>query len=235
MRMLGGWRQDMTMGSVPQRKATRHDRLRAAGALAFDIPLFLTAPLYRPWHLRWGATPDEVAADLPGDDLFPQAQFRPTRAITVDASPEAVWPWLVQVGCQRAGWYSNDLMDNLGHPSAREIIPDLQHLEAGRWVPMSPFGSPNEVNAFQVADFEANRWLLWTKPDSAWAWQLTPADHGQTRLVTRVHAPRDWKHKPGTALLGVLLMEFGDFAMMRRMLLGIKERAEALAAPTAEA
>jgi hypothetical protein len=218
------------MAAFARRRTMRPDWLRAAGALAFDIPLMLTAPLFRRWHLRWGATPDEVAASLPGDDLLPQAQFRPTRAITVEAPPEAVWPWLVQVGCQRAGWYSNDLMDNLGHPSSREIIGDLQHLEVGQWVPMSPVGPPNAVNAFRVADFETNRWLLWTKPDSTWVWQLTPTEHGRTRLVTRVHAARDWKHHPGLALLGVLLMEFGDFAMMRRMLLGIKARAEGIPA-----
>ena len=222
------------MTAVSQRRPARYEWLRPVGALAFDIPLFLTAPLYRRWHLRWGATPDEVAQMLPGDHLLPHAQFQPTRAITIDAPPEAVWPWLVQVGCNRAGWYSNDLMDNLGHPSAREIIDDFQHLEVGQWVSMSAMGSPTEVNAFRVADYEVNRWLLWTKPDSTWVWQLTPTEHGRTRLVTRVHAPRDWRHKPGMALLGLLLMEFGDFAMMRRMLLGLKQRAEhhpALPAP----
>jgi hypothetical protein len=93
---------------------------------------------------------------------------------------------------------------------------------------MSPSGEPNETTAFRVAGYEVDRWLLWTKPDSSWVWQLTPTTTGGTRLVTRVHAARDWR-KPGTALLGVLLMEFGDFAMMRRMLLGIAERAEDLA------
>jgi uncharacterized protein YndB with AHSA1/START domain len=205
-----------------------HERRRALRALAEDVPLFLTAPLYRRWHLRWGATAAEVNASLPGDELQPKAQFRATRAITIDAPPEQVWPWLVQVGCRRAGWYSNDLMDNLGHPSSRELIDEYQHLEIGQWVPMSAFGEPTEVNAFKVADFELNRWLLWTKPESSWVWQLTPTANGATRLVSRVHAARDWR-KPGMALLGVVLMEFGDFAMFRRMLLGIKERAEAAA------
>ncbi len=70
---------------------------------------------------------------MPGDKLLPQAQFKATRAITIAAPPEAVWPWLVQVGCLRAGWYSNDLLDNLGHPSATTILPQLQHLEVGQW------------------------------------------------------------------------------------------------------
>ena len=193
-------------------------------SVAADLPLFLTAPLYRHWHTRWGATDAEVAAEMPGDERFPDAQFRCTRAISIDAPPEAVWPWLVQVGCLRGGFYSNDLLDNLSHPSAQEILPEFQRLEIGNWVPMSPSGTPSEVTALRVADFEKNRWLLWAKPDSTWAWVLRPESDG-TRLVTRVHAVYDWNH-PAMAVFGAVLMEFGDFAMMRRMLRGIKERVE---------
>jgi hypothetical protein len=137
-----------------------------------------------------------------------------------------VWPWLVQAGCLRGGFYSNDLLDNLGRPSAREIRPELQHLEVGQWVPMSPT-TPSEVTAWRVDGFDVDRWLLWRKPDSTWVWTLTGLGDGKTRLVTRVHAVYEWK-KPALALLGVVLVEFGDFAMMRRMLYGIKERAETL-------
>lgn len=200
--------------------------LAEVGDVVHDVPAFVTAPLYRRWHRRWGATPAELFGSLPGDELLPHAQFRATRAITIDAPPRAVWPWLVQVGALRAGWYSNDLLDNLGHPSATTIVPDLQHLEVGQWVPMAPSGPPSDRNAFTVHSFAVNEWLLWTKPDSTWAWRLTPTDHG-TRLVTRVHAVYDWRH-PLSALLGVVLMEFGDFAMQRRMLRGIKARAEAI-------
>ena len=189
-----------------------------------DLPVLLTAPLYRRWHLRWGSTLAEVASPLPGDGLMPGAQYKSTRAINIDAPPEAVWPWLVQVGCLRAGWYSNDLLDNLTHPSATVIVPELQHIEVGQWVPMSP--KPSVRSGLKVHSFEANRWLLWTTPDSTWAWQLTPTDHG-TRLIARINARYDWRH-PHWAILGILLMEFGDFAMLRRMLRGIKTRAEAL-------
>jgi hypothetical protein len=189
-----------------------------------DLPLLLTAPLYRRWHLHWGATPAEVATPLPGDGLTPRAQYRSTRAISIEAAPEAVWPWLVQVGCLRAGWYSNDLLDNLAYPSATVIVPELQHIEVGAWVPMSP--KPSARSGLKVHSFEPNRWLLWTTPDSTWAWQLTPTANG-TRLVARINARYDWRH-PHWALLGVIMMEFGDFAMLRRMLRGIKTRAEAL-------
>lgn len=191
-----------------------------------DLPLFVTAPLYRPLHLKWGATPAEVASALPGDDHLPRAQFQCTRAITIQAPPGDVWPWLVQAGCLRGGFYSNDLLDNLGHPSATAIKPDLQNLELGQWVPMSPT-APTIETAFKVDSFDVDRWLLWAKPDSTWVWQLTELAPGTTRLVTRVHAVYDWR-KPTPAVLGVVLLEFGDFAMMRRMLLGLKSRAETL-------
>jgi hypothetical protein len=212
------------MAATP--KPTPRQLLAEIGDVLHDLPAFLTAPLYRGWHLRWGATPAEVAETLPGDELVPRAQFAATRAITIDAPPEAVWPWLVQVGCLRAGWYSNDLLDNLAHPSATAVLPSLQHLQIGQWVPMAP--TPTDGSAFTVHSFEVNRWLLWSNPASTWVWRLTPADGNRTRLLTRIHARRDWRH-PLTALLSLILMEFGDFAMCRRMLRGIKSRAEAVA------
>ena len=216
----------MTTAAPPRTpRPTRWQLGQQAGAVVADLPLFLTSPLFRRWHLRWGATSSEVEAALPGDELLPNAQFRCTRAITIHAPPALVWPWLLQVGCLRAGFYSNDLLDNLGHPSAREIVPELQQLEVGQWIPMSPT-PPSEVTAFRVAGFEIDQWLLWRKPDSTWVWHLTDTGDGTTRLLTRVHAVYTWSH-PLTALLGVALMELGDFAMMRRMLLGIKDRAEA--------
>jgi hypothetical protein len=193
-----------------------------------DIPRFATAPLYRRRHLRWGATDAELAAVMPGDDLIDDIAYLATRAITINAPPAAVWPWLVQVGCRRAGFYANDLLDNLGHPSAARILPEFQHLEAGQWVPMSP--TPSDTTAFKVAGFEANRWLLWHQPLSTWSWTLTELPPGQTRLVTRLRIHLDWHHR-AVSLLSVVLNEFGDFPMMRRMLLGIRDRAEAASLP----
>jgi hypothetical protein len=206
----------------------RADLLRQIRDVVHDIPTFVTAPIFRRRHMNWGATPDEVAAALPGDDLLPRAAYSITRAIAIDAPPESVWPWLVQVGCQRAGFYSHDLLDNLGRPSATTVIAGLQQLRIGLLVPMSPSARHSDRTAFEVRSFETNASLLWAKADSTWAWQLTPVEGG-TRLVTRLRGTYDW-HRPLSAALGVALMEFGDFAMMRRMLLGIKARAESLAA-----
>lgn len=197
---------------------------RQVGHVLADLPSFLLSPLFRHWHLTWGATPVELQAQMAGDDLLTHARYRSTRAIDIDAPPERVWPWLVQVGCLRAGWYSNDLLDNLARPSAISIIPEYQQTVVGQWVPMSP-SPPTERTAFKVHSFETNAWILWNKPDCTWSWQLTPAGVGSTRLVTRIRTTYDWRH-PASALLGVMLMELGDFTMLRRMLRGIKSRAE---------
>ena len=187
------------------------------------VALGLVAPLLRPWHSRWGATGEEVEAAMPGDELVPGCSVRWTRAVTVRATPDAVWPWLVQAGFGGAGFYSVNLLDNAGRPSARRVIPELQHLSVGDWVPM--FTRVDERTAFRVRSFAPSAWLLWAKPDSTWAWTLAPLPGGRTRLVTRLRQRHDWSH-PAGALVSVLLIELGDFPMMRRMLLGIARRAE---------
>src|SRR5579859_6600459 len=86
----------------------------------------------RPRHLRWGATDEEVQRPMPGDDQVPHPFVTGTRAVTIDAPPEQVWPWLVQMGYRRAGWYAFDRFDNDNIPSAEEIIPALQQLNIGQ-------------------------------------------------------------------------------------------------------
>jgi hypothetical protein len=189
------------------------------------LPLFATTPLYRHWHLRWGATDKEVRGPMPGDEIVAKASFNATRAITIDAPPELVWPWIVQMGYRRAGFYTYALLDNAGFESADRILAEYQPPRIGDWMPMAK--KVNETTAFKVKAFAINEWLLWEKPDSTWAWRLIPLDGGRTRLISRLKARYAWEN-PASAILSLVLLEFGDFPMMRRVMKGIKARAERL-------
>lgn len=203
---------------MPGRNEAARSSVVAAAAL---IGLVALAARYRAWHLAWGTTEFEATGPMPGDELLETAQFVATRAISIDAPPERVWPWLVQVGFGRAGFYSYDLLDNLGRPSASEVLPEFQSPAVGDLA--APMSAPaDDRTAFRVARIEEPFVLVWAKPDSTWAWQLTSDGLGGARLVTRLKA----RYDPGPFLpVTVLLMEVGDFPMMRRMLRGIAERA----------
>ena len=157
---------------------------------------------------------------MPGDELVARPSFNATRAITVAAPSEEIWPWLVQVGLTRAGWYSYDLFDNLGRPSAQEIIPELQHLAPGDIVPMSPNGKAG----IEVHSMDAPRSMVWGTPgESTWTWLLDPAPDGTTRLISRVRSRYNWL-SPSVLMSG--LVEFTDIWMMRKMLMNLRDRAE---------
>lgn len=190
--------------------------------LAVPIAGLVYARYVRPWQLTWGATPAEVARSLPSDQLVKRPTFNATRAISIDAPPESVWPWLVQMGLSRAGWYSYDILDNLGRRSARRIVPELQHLGEGDIVPMSPDGK----QGMRVHSMEESRSMVWSEPGrTTWAWQLDEAAGGGTRLITRVRSHYAW-FSPSIAFS--LLLEFGDIWMMRKMLLNLRERVAAV-------
>ncbi|MGD9960112.1 hypothetical protein [Nocardioides sp.] len=175
----------------------------------------------RPWQLTWGATAAEAVRALPGDDLVPRPSFAATRAISIQAPPERVWPWLVQVGMNRAGWYSYDLIDNLGRPSAVTILPQFQDLAVGDTVPMSPSGRVS----FPVLAMSAPYSMVWgTADDLTWTWQLDREPDGSTRLLSRMRCRYRWTSPMILVHLG---LEFGDIVMMRRMLLNLRGRAEA--------
>jgi hypothetical protein len=183
--------------------------------------------LYRPWHLRWGATSEELARGMNGDEIVRRPIFNATRVVTIDAQPQDVWPWIVQIGFGRAGWYSYDQLDNLGRHSSERIVPELQHMQVGDLVPLGP----GEGSGMYVKELVLNRSILWwTGKDgqTTWAWGLYPTSGGGTRLVTRVRAPFSWR-QPASAIW-LLLTEVADFPMMRKCMLGIKRRAEAKAA-----
>jgi hypothetical protein len=175
----------------------------------------------RPWQLTRGATSEEVSRPLPGDELVERPTFNATRAITVAAPPEEIWPWLVQVGVTRAGWYSYDILDNLGHHSARRIVPELQNLAPGDIVPMSPNGKAG----IPVLSMDPPTSMVRGTPESTWTWQLDASSDGSTRLITRVRSQYRWL-SPSIAMS--LLVELTDIWMMRKMLMNLRGRAESL-------
>jgi hypothetical protein len=192
------------------------------GAVAAAVTLFYLR-IFRPWQLSWGATTDEVGRAMPGDGVVPDPTFDATRAITIAARPDQIWPWLLQVGVKRAGWYSYDLLDNLGRPSAREIIPELQQVGVGDVVPLSPDGT----QGVRILALDLPRSMMWgTLPDTTWLWLCEPQADGTTRLITRIRSRYRWL-SPTIAFS--LLVEFADIWMIRKMLLNIRERADGLA------
>jgi hypothetical protein len=144
-----------------------------------------------------------------------------------------VWPWIAQLGYRRGGFYTYDQVDNAGEPSADRIIEEYQDLKVGDLIPMWHESHGLSI-AYKVDSFDAPRWMLWVhrpreneEPDSTWSWRLNELPTGATRLVTRMKQDYRWA-TPRLALFNLVLMEFGDFAMERRMLKGIKVRAERL-------
>jgi len=178
--------------------------------------------------LNWGATRDEASGDLPGDEILGDATLQTTRAITVKAPPEAIWPWLMQMGPKpRAGVYTYDWIERLvgiDVESSDRILPEFQHMEADQFLRLNEKGE-NGLTV-RVVDEPKALVLQWTPATSTWAFVLRPQPDGTTRLLSRNRIPGSGlKFWAGM----VALMEPGSLVMERKMLLGIKERAERLA------
>jgi hypothetical protein len=183
------------------------------------VLVFVYFVFFRPWQLRWGATDAEVKHTMPRDEIVGEPSFNATRAVTIHASAQTIYPWIVQMGLTRAGWYSYDLLDNLGRRSAESILPEHQNIQIGDLIPLSPDGK----QGMRVKYFRKNKWILWwdEKGDTSWVWEIHP--EGKARLITRVRV----KYRLfSSAVLFNLLIEFFDILMMRKPMLGIKRRAE---------
>lgn len=182
---------------------------------------------------RWGATDEEVGRSMPGDDLIEAPEFKSTRAITIDAPPRYVWPWLLQMGSGRGGAYTYDWIENLfglDMHSADTIVPEWQDLAAGDRLPLGTKGEYMEVK-----ELDPERALVFMHRDGNWSWTFTlePVGDTQTRFVSRNRITM--KDAPLAAKAGLLVIDPGAFVMERKMLLGIKERAERLYAGKREA
>ena len=203
--------------------------LLAAGMAAITggfmlLVLILGYLAIRPWHLRWGATEEEVSRAMPGD----LEHIGWTRAITIDARPAEIWPWLVQWGQGRGGWYSYDWLENLfgfDIHTADRILPEYQNLKIGDPICMSRSFCPSHV-----ITLEPNRWLSWQAEDEngdpVWTFTfgLSPVDDSHTRLIVRESF--DNSFMPPVA---VFVLEIPDVVMELKSLNTVKARAEGVA------
>ena len=200
----------------------------AAGGAAFTVCAAAAYPVvWRRRCLTWGATADEVRRGMPGDELLPAPDLLTTRAVTIKADPGAIWPWLVQMGSGRGGAYTYDWIENLfslNMHSANEIVPELQDLKEGDVLPLGSKGP-----RMRVERLEPDRTAVFRSEDGNWVWAFGVYPDGEmSRLVSRNRIVT-----PGASALTrafyTLVMEPGSLVMERKMLLGIKERAERLA------
>ena len=203
------------------------DEGRRTRRLAFVLgitSLGLYCALLRRPILTWGATDAESKSRLPGDELLEEADGVATRTIEIDAPASAVWPWLAQMGpAPRGGAYTYDWIENLlglNMHSADRVLPEFQHPEVGDTI---GFGS----NRMRLARVEPERVLAWRSEDGNWVWTFVLKDAGgRTRLVSR----NRYRLPRLVDRIGMVPVEPASLVMERKMLLGIKERAEKLAA-----
>lgn len=199
------------------------------GAISIAFSILLT-PFIRSWRRRWGATDAEVAQTLPGDEIIPSPRVDWTHAITIAAPTHHVWPWIVQIGCKRAGWYSYDLLDNGGRPSAERVLPEHQVIHIGDIIPLVPkgdFGVPVAAVGPEHALVLGGK--LPTSPDDpiwvTWTFALLPEGETRTRLFSRWRAA--WTPGVFSDFAWGIMTEAIGFVMDRKMLIEIKRRVEA--------
>jgi len=223
---------------MSRRKAVSSSLMGAGVAAATAIGAYLL--VVGPWQRRWGATDAEVDMPMPGDERIPGANFATTRAITIQAPPEKVWPWLAQMGQGRGGLYSYDFLENLvglDFHSTRQVLPQFQEVKPGDVIPLEPGGT-----GYKVAEVEPNRRLVLHAAEddfgesgvslaggeTTWVFLLQPLGNEATRLIVRWRArfPYWRSNRPQIFLIG-LALDPVEFLMERKMMLGIKERAEA--------
>ncbi|MBS1795561.1 MAG: hypothetical protein JSS81_17025 [Acidobacteria bacterium] len=187
----------------------------------------------RPWHLRWGATDEEVRAHLPGDEIKPSAGIQVTHAVTIDAPANVVWKWLVQIGQDRGGFYSYDWIENLFGlrvHNAYGVHSEWQRLAVGDFVraahPDWLGGKYRDRTGWYVVELEPDYKLVLRDEieQGSWAFVLRHLDETRTRLVIRARGDRPANLLDKAFHYG--FFEPAHFIMERKMLLTIKRRAE---------
>ena len=198
--------------------------------------------ILRPCHLHWGMTSDELGRTWPGDELVPIATSDASHAVTINAPASQVWPWIVQIGQDRAGFYSYTQLENLVGCKMRntdQIVPEWQQRKVGDMVWMTPKEKFNGVGRMEIAILEPNRAMILVPPrdvppsqrpgggaNGTWGFILEPIAEHSTRLIMRGRGER--RPRARDRFIGYAFWEPAHFIMERKMMLSIKDRAERL-------
>jgi len=204
----------------------RHPLLRAivifieCWLIAITAMVIIYFAWLRDWQMNWGASTEETTRYMAGDELLENPTLNATRAVKIKATPEQIWPWIVQMGYKRAGFYGFDKMDNAGIPSAEQIIPEYQNLQVG-----------DSLSFLQVVEMEPNKSMLWVFfkwagpwGNATWSWGLYKIDDEHTKLVSRLR--QNYSFNSFQEIITWPLMDVCEIFMMRTSMLGIKHRVE---------
>jgi hypothetical protein len=192
----------------PEKQKRAIKKMAVFSPVVIAIAIVFLVVVYRPWALNWGATDDEINRSMPGDEIVQNPTFNATRAVTIKAKPEEIWPWIVQYGYKRAGMYCYDWFDNDGIPSAESIIPEYQNLKVGDLIPLSA------VLFVEVTEMNLNQSMLWVFPEgsgpwtnSTWAWELCQKDAQYARLLTRLRVRAE-------SIVSRIMLDYFEIVMM---------------------
>ena len=211
----------------PSKRVGRILGVTTGGAATIGFTCLASYPRWRTWCLTWGATKDETAGAMPGDELLTDSDIVSTRAIGIEAPSRAVWPWLAQMGSGRGGVYTYDWIENLfglHMHSVDVVLPQFQNVAVGDTQTLGKHGPE-----LRVAICDVRRSLVLRSDDENWVWAfvLEPSGSG-TRLISRNRIATPGASRV-TRLVYRYFMEPGSLIMERKMLLGIKQRSERLA------
>ena len=217
---------------------------RFVTALVFNILswllyLLILVALYfafiRDFQMTWGATGEEISGSMMGDELLEWPEMNATRAIEINARPEEVWPWIVQIGYGRGGFYGFDNLDNRGHRSADSILPQYQGLQVGDSIPGGEYKGKT-FYILKVVELEPGREMAWVFLEgtpwggATWSWKVYSVDNDKCRLVTRLRQKYSLDSFEG--VVSWSMIDTIEILMMRTTMRGIRMRAERLAAET---
>ena len=182
----------------------------------------------REYQMNWGATAEDVSRYMPGDELLENPEFNSTRAVEIDAPPEQIWPWIVQMGNTRAGFYGFDNLDNGGNPSADSILPEYQRMQAGDSIPGGVYKGETWY-LLEVREVDPCKEMLWVFINTpwkgaTWSWGFYRIDDNRTKLVSRLR--QIYTFDSYQQIIPISLIDVCEVLMMRTTLRGIKYRAE---------